>query len=64
MRVAASTDLTTEYATACSFGLEPRSFYEAGLEGALCEEATRARLREIGEAFDWDAVPAAGVEVP
>ena len=58
------TDLTTEYAAACSFGLEPRSFYEAGLEGALCDEATRTRLREIGDAFDWDAVPVAGAKVP
>ena len=42
----------------------PRSFYEAGLEGALCEEVTRTQLRELGDAFDWDVVPVAGVEVP
>ena len=58
------TDLSTEYAAACSLGFEPRSFYEAGLEGALCDEGTRTRLCEIGEAFDWDAVPAAGAKVP
>jgi aminodeoxyfutalosine deaminase len=58
------TDLSTEYAAACSLGFEPRSFYEAGLEGALCAEGTRARLREIGEAFDWAAVPAAEAKVP
>jgi aminodeoxyfutalosine deaminase len=58
------TDLGQDYAAACSFGLEPRSFYEAGLEGALCDEATRARLREIAEAYDWGAVSAAEVEVP
>ena len=29
-------------------------FYEAGVAGALCDEATRARLRAIGEKFDWD----------
>jgi aminodeoxyfutalosine deaminase len=58
------TDLTTEYAAASSLGLDPRSFYEAGLEGALCGEPTRARLREIGEAFGWGAVCPAGVEVP
>ena len=45
-------------------GLGPRSFYEAGLEGALCGEPTRIRLRELGDAFDWDAVRSAGVEVP
>ncbi len=38
------TDLTTEYAAACSLGLEPRGFYEAGVAGALCDEATKARL--------------------
>jgi aminodeoxyfutalosine deaminase len=58
------TDLSREYAAACSFGLAPRSFYEAGVEGALCGEATRARLREIGESYEWDAVSVAEVEVP
>jgi aminodeoxyfutalosine deaminase len=58
------TDLSTEYAAASELGLEPRSFYEAGLEGALCDEPTRSRLRELGETFDWGVVPSAGVEVP
>jgi len=58
------TDLSTEYAAAAELGLEPRSFYEAGLEGALCDEPIRARLRALGEAFDWEAVPSPGVEVP
>jgi aminodeoxyfutalosine deaminase len=47
------TDLTRDYEAATSFGLDPRSFYDAGVEGALCDEATRARLRAIGAAFDW-----------
>jgi aminodeoxyfutalosine deaminase len=50
------TDLTRDYAAACSFGISPRRFYDAGVSGALCDEATRARLRELGEAFDWEAV--------
>jgi aminodeoxyfutalosine deaminase len=58
------TDLSVEYAAAGELGLEPRSFYEAGLEGALCDEPTRERLRAVGEAFDWDAVSPAEVEVP
>src|SRR5206468_10561740 len=29
------TDLGRDYAAACSFGLHPRSFFDAGLEGAL-----------------------------
>jgi aminodeoxyfutalosine deaminase len=48
------TDLSRDYEAATSFGLEPRSFYEAGVAGALCDEATRARLRRIGDAFAWN----------
>jgi aminodeoxyfutalosine deaminase len=55
------TDLSAEYAAAAELGLGPRSFYEAGLEGALCDEPTRDRLRAIGEGFDWNAFPRAGV---
>jgi aminodeoxyfutalosine deaminase len=50
------TDLGRDYAAACSFGLEPRSFFEAGLAGALCDEATRERLRAAGAGFDWDGI--------
>jgi aminodeoxyfutalosine deaminase len=50
------TDLTREYEAAMSLGLDPRSFYEAGVEGALCDEPTRERLRRIGEEFDWGAL--------
>jgi aminodeoxyfutalosine deaminase len=47
------TDLTREYDAATSFGLVPRSFYEAGVAGALCDDDTRAGLRQIAEWFDW-----------
>jgi aminodeoxyfutalosine deaminase len=47
------TDLTREYEAATSLGLEPREFYDAGVEGALCDDETRARLRRIGDGFDW-----------
>jgi aminodeoxyfutalosine deaminase len=47
------TDLSREYEVATSFGLDPHSFYDAGLVGALCDELTRERLRRIGDAFDW-----------
>ena len=47
------TDLTRDYEAATSFGLDPRSFYDAGVDGALCDEATRARLRAVGATFDW-----------
>jgi aminodeoxyfutalosine deaminase len=47
------TDLSRDYEAATSFGLDPRSFYDAGVDGALCDEATRTRLRAVGAAFDW-----------
>jgi aminodeoxyfutalosine deaminase len=50
------TDLTREYAAACSLGLHPKTFFEAGVRGALCDAETRDRLRAIGAAFEWDAV--------
>ena len=42
------TDLESEYRIAASLGVSPRQAYEAGLAGALCDEATRHRLVEIG----------------
>ncbi len=49
------TDLTREYDDAVGrWGIPPRDFYEAGVEGALCDEETRTWLRETGERFAWD----------
>ncbi len=50
------TDLTRDYEAACSFGLSPQIFYEAGVAGALCDEPTRERIRDIGAAFDWESL--------
>ena len=50
------TDLTREYAAAGSLGVDPRSAYEAGVAGALCDEATRKRIHAVGDAFDWSQV--------
>ena len=47
------TDLTTDYDAAERLGLSPRAAYEAGLAGALCDELTKTRLREIGDSFTW-----------
>lgn len=58
------TDLTRDYEAACSFGLEPRTFYEAGLAGALCDDGTKARLTAIGQAFDWSSIEATRTESP
>ena len=47
------TDLSRDYAAATSFGLSPRLFYEAGVEGAVCDAETRERLRRIGQSYEW-----------
>jgi aminodeoxyfutalosine deaminase len=51
------TDLSHDYDAAVSLGLNPRTIYEAGLEGALCDDPCRERLRVIGERHDWEALP-------
>jgi aminodeoxyfutalosine deaminase len=50
------TDLTREYDAVASLGLHPRLFYEAGAQGALCDEALRTELRRLGEEFDWESL--------
>jgi aminodeoxyfutalosine deaminase len=50
------TDLTREYEAACSLGIEPRAFYDAAVEGALCPPETKRRLVHIADSF-WGAVP-------
>ncbi|HEX4837817.1 MAG TPA: adenosine deaminase [Solirubrobacteraceae bacterium] len=50
------TDLTTEYATAQRLGISVHDCYEAGLDGAACDESIRAVLRQRGESFDWSSV--------
>jgi aminodeoxyfutalosine deaminase len=44
------TDLTRDYEAAASLGLDARAAFDAGVEGALCGAATKARLREVGVA--------------
>jgi aminodeoxyfutalosine deaminase len=56
------TDLTREYEAAASLGVDARAAFEAGVQGALCGDETKARLRQIGAEFDWSK--AAPVEVP
>ncbi len=51
-----ATDLTLDYAMAAHLGAEPRWVFENGVAGALCDAATRSRLRRIGEEFDWATV--------
>jgi aminodeoxyfutalosine deaminase len=49
-----NTDLSREYEQATSFfGIPPRTFYEAGVKGALCDDESRARLSELGATYSW-----------
>jgi len=58
------TDLTRDYEAAASLGLSPRAAYEAGLAGALCDDNTHARLRQIGESHDWAGLEATPAKPP
>jgi aminodeoxyfutalosine deaminase len=53
------TDLSRDYEAAASLGVSPHAAYEAGLAGALCDDATRNDLRQIAESHDWTALEAA-----
>ena len=39
------TDLTREYEAAEALGLHPRELYETAIDGALCDEGTKAIYR-------------------
>jgi aminodeoxyfutalosine deaminase len=54
-------DLSSEYHEAASRGLSPKEFFEVGVEGALCDDSTRAALSAIGDDFDWSSVEPAQV---
>jgi len=43
------TDLTREYEVAAELGVSAEAAFAAGVDGALCDDATRATLRGIGE---------------
>jgi aminodeoxyfutalosine deaminase len=47
------TDLTTDHEAAAALGHGAEAAYAAGVKGALCDQATRARLRAIGAARGW-----------
>jgi aminodeoxyfutalosine deaminase len=49
------TDLTRDYEAAASLGLSPHAAYEAGVSGALCDDATREHLRQVGSEYAWDS---------
>ena len=47
------TDLTRDYAAAADLGLSAQDAFRAGIDGALCDDATRNRLRAIADAHPW-----------
>jgi aminodeoxyfutalosine deaminase len=47
------TDLSLDYDVAARLGLHPREAFDAGLEGALCGDETKSRLRAIADSHDW-----------
>jgi aminodeoxyfutalosine deaminase len=48
------TDLTRDYEAAATLGLSPHAAYDAGVAGALCDDETRERLRQVGDSHQWD----------
>ena len=57
-------DLEAEHAAARSLGADPRGLFEAGIAGALCDEAAKERLRAVAAAHDWDADAGADPTAP
>jgi aminodeoxyfutalosine deaminase len=49
------TDLGREYDVATAMGLPAQGFFDAGIEGALCDEETKEALRRVGAAYEWPA---------
>ena len=47
------TDLGREYDLVRSMGIDIAGAYHAGVQGALCDEATRERLTAIGQSASW-----------
>jgi aminodeoxyfutalosine deaminase len=52
------TDLSADYASAGQLGVSAWDCYRAGLRGALCDQQTKDRLRQAGEAFGWAGLAA------
>jgi len=47
------TSLSRDCAAAVGLGHMPQGMFEHALGGVFCDEHTKARLRAIGDAFDW-----------
>ena len=49
------TSLIEDCAAAVRLGHTPRAMYEHAVAGAFCDEPLRARLRAVGDTYDWAA---------
>jgi aminodeoxyfutalosine deaminase len=49
------TDLSREYEAAAALGYSAEDAYAAGVNGALCDDATRSQLRAIAHQYGWRA---------
>jgi aminodeoxyfutalosine deaminase len=58
-----SCDLEAEHAAARLLGADPRALFEAGVAGALCDEATKQSLRAVAVDY-WGPVGEAGSRFP
>jgi aminodeoxyfutalosine deaminase len=56
------TDLGREHRIASQLGIAPSVLFEAGLQGAMCDDDTLALIRTAGVAVDWAAVDAAATD--
>ena len=50
------TDLGHEYEIAEQLGVRPKELFDAGLKGAMCDDATRARVAKTAADVDWVAL--------
>jgi len=48
------TTLSHDCAAAVGLGHSPRGMFEHALGGVFCDDATKARLRQLGAAFAWE----------
>jgi aminodeoxyfutalosine deaminase len=50
------TDLGHEHEIAEQLGVRPKALFDAGLKGAMCDDATRARVAKTAAGVDWAAL--------
>jgi aminodeoxyfutalosine deaminase len=56
------TDLGREHEIANRLGVAPSVLFQAGLQGAMCDDETKTLIRTAGAAVDWAVVDAAAID--